>query len=222
MDRDFECISDSLPDEVDLNTTSRNDYVPEIKWKNRIIKEREGALIITAPFKNISYQIIIELIRFLGLGINQEPLDNGVSYVYSPHNIITGQDIAHEKHWRFRFGYYVEDHEDLKITNKPYDQRVSDISLGPTANFQGSYKINSLKTGRVVTGKNKIWETPMSTWTIQHVDALTVRNIRDIANCYEPLSVDQFSNKNGFASALHEGGITGVAQDTNEQDDNND
>ena len=62
----------------------------------------------------------------------------------------------------------------------------------------------------------------MPTWIIQHVDALAVRKIRDIYNHDKPLLVDRLSNKNGFASALHEGGITEVAQDDNEQDDNND
>ena len=49
-----------------------------------------------------------------------------------------------------------------------------------------------------------------------------MRNGQDIADGYEPLFVDRFSNDNGFAANLHEGGTTGVAQEDNDQDGNND
>ena len=38
MDREFECIRDSLPEEANLNTTATNEHVREIERKNRIIK----------------------------------------------------------------------------------------------------------------------------------------------------------------------------------------
>ena len=40
-----------------------------------------------------------------------------------------------------------------------------------------------------------------------------MRDRQDLAENYEPLFVDRFSNKNYFAATLHEGGIAGVAQD---------
>ena len=92
----------------------------------------------------------------MGLCPNQEPSENGVSGVYYLQNIILGQDLAYDKHCKFRFGAYVESHEDHHITNNMEEQTVSGICLGPNANFQGRYKIFSLKTGRVVTLKQKI------------------------------------------------------------------
>ena len=50
-----------------------------------------------------------------------------VSYVYSPQNIIMGQYFAYMKHCMFRFGSYVESHEDHKITNNIEEQTVSGI-----------------------------------------------------------------------------------------------
>ena len=38
MDRKFECIRNSLPEEANLNTTATNDNVPDIGRKNRLIK----------------------------------------------------------------------------------------------------------------------------------------------------------------------------------------
>ena len=40
MDREFECIRDSLPEEANINTTNKNENVLEIERKNRIVKER--------------------------------------------------------------------------------------------------------------------------------------------------------------------------------------
>ena len=45
------------------------------------------------------------------------------------------QDIAYDKHCNLIFGYYVESHEDRKITNNTEEQTVSGICLGPVANF---------------------------------------------------------------------------------------
>ena len=44
----------------------------------------------------------------------------------------------------------------------------------------------------------------------------------DIADGNEPMFIDRFTNKNDFSDALHEGGITGVAQDDNDKDNDND
>ena len=73
----------------------------------------------------------------------------------------------------------------------------------------------------MVTRKIKIREFPVSTWFIQQFDAIAMRDIRDLANGNEPLLTDRFSNDNDFIAALHEGGITEVAQGDHDQDGNN-
>ena len=72
--RDFEFIRDSLPEEENLNNTTTNDHVQDIERNNRVIKECTRAIIITFPFNKIPGRIIIELIWFVGIWINQEPL----------------------------------------------------------------------------------------------------------------------------------------------------
>ena len=61
----------------------------------------------------------------------------------------------------------------------------------------------------------------MSIWVIQRIEALYVCNRRDLAYGYKSLFVDQFSNENNLATALQEGGITGVSQYNNDQDNDN-
>ena len=106
------------------------------------------------------------------------------------------------------------------------EQTISVICLGPNENFQGSYKIFYWKKGQVVTRKHKIREIPIPSWVIQCVEALAVSDGRYLADGNEPLLVDQFSNENDFAAALHEGDTIWVAQDKDEKnyvndDDNN-
>ena len=79
--------------------------------------ERARSLISTFLFKNIPGLIIIEPIRLVGIWTNQEPLDNGVSDVYFPRNIIMGKDLACDKHCKFILGSYVEAHKYRKIVN---------------------------------------------------------------------------------------------------------
>ena len=62
----------------------------------------------------------------------------------------------------------------------------------------------------------------MPTWVIQRVESLAMHDGQDLSGGDKPLFVDRFSNENDFASALHEGGITGVVQDNDEQDNDND
>ena len=67
----FEFIRDSLPKEAYLNTTTTNKHVSEIECKNCVIKEREGSLLSNLTFNKIPGRIIIELIRFLEIWLNQ-------------------------------------------------------------------------------------------------------------------------------------------------------
>ena len=71
MDREFKCMRYSLPEDANLNSTVTNYHVPEIECKNCVIRESVRALISTFSFKNIPDQITIELIRFVGIWINQ-------------------------------------------------------------------------------------------------------------------------------------------------------
>ena len=194
----------------------------EIKCKNRVIKKRAQALLSSFLFKNISGRIIIELIRFVGIWFNQDPSYNGVSYVYYPQNIIMGQYLAYDKHCKFRFGSYVETNDGYEINDNTEKRTVSGICLGTTRNFQGSYKIFSLKTGRVVTRKHNIRKITMLTWFIQNVEALATRYGWDMDDGDEILFVDRFSKENDFSAALYEGGIERVVQDDKQDvDDDN-
>ena len=97
-------------------------------------------MIRTFPFKKIPGQIIIELIRFVGIWLNQEPYDNGVLDVSYPSNITMDQNIAYDKHYKVRFGSYVESHEDHKITNYMEEKQSVLFAWVPMKTFRGAIK----------------------------------------------------------------------------------
>ena len=82
------------------------------------------------------------------------------------------------------------------------------FSWVPLKTFRGGYKILYLKTGQVVTRKQKIIEIPIPTWVIQHVEARAMFDGWDLADGNEPIFINRFTKNNDFAAVLHEGGIT--------------
>ena len=78
------------------------------------------------------------------------------------------------------------------------EQTVSGICLEPTAKFQGSYKIPSLKMGHMVTRQQNIHEIPIPTWFIRRIESLATNYRRDLFDGNETLFVDHFANKNDF------------------------
>ena len=61
----------------------------------------------------------------------------------------------------------------------------------------------------------------MTTWVIQRVEALSVRNVQDLADGNKALFIDLFFNKDDFTATLHEGGILRVAQENDDKDNDN-
>jgi hypothetical protein len=149
MDREFECIRDDIQGVI-LNTTSTSKHVPEIERQIRVVKERARAI---WSINKIPNRIIVELITFVVLWLNDFPSSSGVSQTYSPRTIMTGTMLDYSKHCKLPFGAYVETHEENNSTNKMKERTRAAICLGPTTNFQGSYKFLCLKTGRRITRK---------------------------------------------------------------------
>jgi hypothetical protein len=154
MDREFECMRDKLLTHgIDLYTTAASQHVLDVERQIRVLKERARALRSTLPFKLIPGRMIIELLANVALWINAFPPSSGVSKTFSPHTIMTGTMLDFNKHCQIPFGAYAELHEDNDVTNTTTERTQPAICLGPKANFQGSYKFLSLKTGKCITRK---------------------------------------------------------------------
>jgi hypothetical protein len=136
--------------------------------------------------------MIIEMLANVMLWINAFPPSSGVSKTFSPRTIMTGTALDFNKHCQIPFGAYAEVHEDRNITNTMEERTQSAICLGPTANFQGSYKFLSLRTGKRITRK-QFKELPMPDYIIKRVEAMSEREKQD--------KTITFSNRSGTDEA---------------------
>jgi hypothetical protein len=170
MDREFECLRGNLP-ELNLNTTAASEHIPDVERQIRVLKERSRAIRSTLPFKAIPGRIIIELVYYAAFWLNDFPLSSGVSAFYSPRTIMTGMALDFAKHCKIPFGAYAEAHEEYPQTNTMAPRTRGIICLGPTGNFQGSYKMMCHQTGRKLTRK-KFQELPMPESIIRRIEAI--------------------------------------------------
>jgi hypothetical protein len=194
MDREFECLRlELLTHGVNLNTTAAREHVLDIERKIRLIKERTRELRSTLPFKNIPGRMIIEMLANVVLWINAFPPASGVSKTYSPRTTMTGTALDFNKHCQIPFGAYAEVHEDRNSTNTMSERTQPEICLGPTANFQGSYKFISLLTGKRITCK-QFKELPMPDSIIKRVEAMTESEQQDKTITFSDRSGNEITN----------------------------
>jgi hypothetical protein len=212
MDREFECLRNKLLlHGMNLNTTAASEHVPDIERQIRTIKERARALRSTLPFKAIPGRMIIEMMAHVVLWLNAFPPASGVSKTFSPRTIMTGTALDFQKHCQIPFGAYAEVHEDRDKTNTMEERTQPAICLGPTANFQGSYKFLSLRTGKRITRK-QFKELPMPDSIITRVEAMAAREKQDktITFCDRsgvPITddYDSTSNNDDAAAGVYNG-----------------
>jgi hypothetical protein len=170
MDREFECLRGDLP-ELNLKTTAASEHIPDVERQIRVLKERSRTIRSTLPFKAIPGRIIIELVYCADFWINAFPPSSGVSAFYSPRTIMTGMALDFAKHCKIPFGAYAEAHEEYQQTNTMAPRTPGVICLGPTGNFQGSYKMMCHQTGRKLTRK-QLQELPMPESIIKRIEAI--------------------------------------------------
>jgi hypothetical protein len=122
--------------------------------------------------------MIIEMLANVVLWINAFPPSSGVSKTFSSRTIMTGTALNVNKYCQIPFGVYAEVHEDRNITNTMNERKKPAICLSPTANFQGSYKLLSLRTGNRITRK-QFKELPMPDSIVKRVEAMAEREQQD-------------------------------------------
>jgi hypothetical protein len=129
----------------------------------------------------------------------------------------TALDFA--KHCKLPFGAYAEAHEEYPQTNTmaPRTRRI--ICLGPTGNFQGSYKMMCHKMGRKLTRK-QFQELPMSDSIIKRIEAIAEKEKQEKIIVFsnrneEPLQDDDDTNDDVTA------GVDDNDEDNDDTNDNN-
>jgi hypothetical protein len=85
---------------------------------------------------------------------------------------MTGTALDFSKHRKIPFGAYTETHEEYPQTKTMSQRTRGVICLGPMGNFQASYKMMCLTTGRKITRK-QFQELPMPASFIQRIEAIS-------------------------------------------------
>jgi hypothetical protein len=185
---------------IKLNTTTTSKHVSDVERQIRVLKERARALRSTLPFKIIPGRMIIKMLAKVALWINAFPPSIRVSKTFSTRTIMTGTALDFNRHCQIPFGAYAEVLEDNNITNTMTEWTQPAICLGPTANFQGSYKLLSLKTGKRITRK-QFKELPMPDSVIRQIEAMATRKKQDKVITFCNISGDPISDS---ISALYD------------------
>ena len=154
MDNEFEKLVEHLPTVV-VNLTAAREHVPEIERRIRLIKERGRGIKNTLPFKKLPKLILVEMVNFVVMWLNNFASKSGISETLSPREIILRRKLNYKKHCRVPFGQYCEVDDDPDETNDTRSRSTPAIALGPTGNAQGTYKFFNLLTGKKI--KRREW-----------------------------------------------------------------
>jgi hypothetical protein len=209
MVREFECIISDLP-ELNLNTTASSEHVPDVERQIRVLEERSRAIRSTLPFQAIPGRIIIEIFYYAAFWLNVFPPSSGVSSTYSPQKIMTGTALDFTKHCKLPFGAYAEAHDEYPQTNTMAQRIHGVICLGLTGNFQGSYKMMCLTTGRKITRK-QFQELPMPASVIKHIEAIANKEQQNKTFVFTDINSNPIEDNDASAGV-----------DNNEDDNGND
>ena len=152
MDGEFEKIKPE--DEIDINIPAAREHVGKIERYHCTLKERcRCVLSDMRPIRSDAYQylhkqIVIRLVYFCVMMINDIPAAKGISDRFAPREIVTG--------WRLNLKYIKAEfgETDKIVTNDMKGRTHGCISLGPSENWQGSQVCFDLETGRVVLRRN--------------------------------------------------------------------
>jgi hypothetical protein len=142
MDNEFEKLKYHVP-MLALNLPAASEHVGKIERRIRVVKERAHGLACTLPYPRLPQQMLIPLIHFVTMWLNNFPTINGILPDYSPREIILRHRLSYKRHCHASFGAYCKMHEDNKPTNSMHSRALPTICLGPTGNFQGSQQISN-------------------------------------------------------------------------------
>ncbi len=170
MDNEFEKVRDYVH-HTTLNTTMAAEHVGDIEHRVWVIKERCRGIICTLPYTKLPRIMLIHLLHHVVLWLNNFPVNNGVSSLFSPCKIILRHKHDAKRLCCAPFGAYCKVHEENVLTNSMLSRGIPAICLGPTRILQGTYSFLNLATGLVIK-RRRFTELPAPDSVIKRVSTL--------------------------------------------------
>ena len=142
----------SVPAGPMLNIASRNEHVPDIKRRIRMIKElcraiQHGLLCMRIP-KILMINIVLNVVNML----NYFPTKGGISNTLIPKIIMSDETLDYQKHLCIQIGQYFQVHKEYSPRNIKATSNRGAIFLGPSGNLQGGFKFLALKFAKTLSG----------------------------------------------------------------------
>ena len=103
MDNEFNKFGNHIP-ETNMNTPVAAKHVGEIERNIWVIKERARKIICTLPYKRLPSIMLIHLMHFVVMWLNNSPVSNGISSTYSTHKIVLRHRLDYNHHCQAPFG----------------------------------------------------------------------------------------------------------------------
>jgi hypothetical protein len=83
MDNKFEKNLDHVP-MLNFNTEAAEEHVGKAECRICVIKEWAHEIVCTLPYPSLPHQMLIHLIHFVVMWLNNFPVENGISADFSP------------------------------------------------------------------------------------------------------------------------------------------
>ena len=139
---------------IDLNTTSTSEHVPDIERQIYVIKKISRSCHHTIPFNHIPKVIQVSLFMNCALWINVLPQKLVVSTSVSPCIILTEVNFDYNKHCRLQFFQYAQLYQEKTPTNSQASKTSRAIFFRPSIKYLRGYKFFGLRTGRKITHRS--------------------------------------------------------------------
>jgi hypothetical protein len=146
----LEPLMESMPGGPMVNLASANEHVPDIERIIQVVKERCRATRHSLPFETIPKLMTIHIVLNVVKLLNLFPTKGGVSDTLSPKTIMSGETLDLNKHLRLQIGQYCQVHEEDTSRNSQVARTKGAISLGPSVNLQGVFKLMALNSGKKI------------------------------------------------------------------------
>ena len=117
--------------------------------------------------------MVINAVMLMNAHINKQ----GVSQIYSPREMVLRRNLDFATHCTGVFGEYVLAYDDNTITNTMQERAISGIYVGSAGNMQGSVKVLSLSSGKIVK-RRFITRLPMPDSIIEKINRWGKKNKR--------------------------------------------
>jgi hypothetical protein len=97
-------LIESLPGGPFINLASRDEHVPEIKRRIRVVKEWSRAACHSLPFQHIPKLLMIHIVLNAVKMLNFFPTKGGISNTLSSKTIMSGETLDYKKHLSLQAG----------------------------------------------------------------------------------------------------------------------